>query len=158
LIYQFNKIYNIPDSISGQEIKSIDTSTALRNIPDVIKNDDGTIMYPHPIFEVSSGTLPTGLTLGPYTGIISGIPVWTNYDAPRPKNTITLRCHINYYDTPTLNFDPLKGPVSTLLKENVDSAEMVINVGYIYSELLFNLDSNGDGQPDITIPVSMVGK
>ena len=158
LIYQFNKIYNIPNSISGQEIKSIDTSTALRNIPDAIKNDDGTIMYPHPIFEVSSGTLPKDLSLDPYTGIISGTPVWTNYDAPRPKDTITLKCHINYYDTPTLNFDPLKGPVSVLLKENVDSAEMVINVGYIYSELLFNLDSNGDGQSDITIPVSMIGK
>ena len=155
LIYQFNKIYNIPNSIAGQEIKKIDTSTAVRNqTANVISKDPAECRYSVLIYSVSSGQLPEGLTLNPRTGVISGKPVWPHTDAPRPKDSIELKVTEYFYHVPnpTDQDDPIETPDS----EHI--ATMTINVGYIYSELQFDELVHPDGTYEVSIPVTTVGE
>lgn len=78
LIYQYNKNFNIPDSMAGREILPIDTRSGVKG---------GSGNY---VFSVQSGLLPEGLTLDTKTGVISGIPVWDK-DEPRPQDELILK-------------------------------------------------------------------
>lgn len=104
LIYQYNKIYNIPDSLAGTPIKSIQTIAA-------VKGGSGDYNFS----VVSPTYLPSGLTLNPDTGEISGIPVSTSSD-PIPSHQVTLQV----YDNVTKEF-----------------AQMTITAGIIYPQLTF---------------------
>ena len=122
LIYQYNPIFNIPNSISGQPIKSIDTKPAIYN---------GSGNYR---FAIIDGLLPDDLEFK--DGVISGTPIWEDYDRARPKDTLTLE-------------------VTDL--DSGETATMEIKVGYIYSALQFNL-LREDSQPIITVPISTIGE
>lgn len=76
LIYQYNKIYDIPNSIAGQKIKDIDTRSAVLN---------GSGSYD---FSIIDGLLPEGLTF--INGIISGTPKQQSLE-PQPAGTLTLQ-------------------------------------------------------------------
>jgi len=78
LIYQYNKIYNIPDSLAGTPIKPIQTIAA-------VKGGSGDYNFS----VVSPTYLPSGLTLNPDTGEIRGTPVSTSLD-PIPSHQVTL--------------------------------------------------------------------
>lgn len=142
LIYQFNRIYNIPDSISGETIKSIDTSKAVLNHKKEIKI--GEEIYQLVLrYSVTEGSLPEGIHLNINTGVISGTPEWLNTEAPRPPSTVTLTVYEDLYQN------------GKMVQAAYQSASMTINVGYIYSELLF-LPLEESTLP-ISIPASTVG-
>lgn len=152
LIYQYSSIYNIPDSVHGIPITPIDTSFAVLNAPGIMDDEKtGETLYPFKIYTVSDGQLPDGIILDNHTGIISGTPEWTNVNTPRQPDTITLRVTIAYYNTPTPNFDPDVGEVTQPIIADYTHAEMVIKVGYIYSELIFHPIT-------IAIPIMTIGE
>lgn len=152
IAYQYSPIYDIPDSIHGIEITPIDTSPAVINAPGIIKDEEtGKTLYPKRIYSVSKGLLPDYLKFDPYSGIISGTPEWTNKATPRQPDTITLKVVVNYYGTPNPNFDPTLGDIDSPVIKEAAVAEMVIKVGYVYSELVFK-------PIDVTIPIMTIGE
>lgn len=84
LVFQYNKKYNIPDSISGIEIKPIDLLPAVK----------GYTKVENLTFTVTQGQLPTGLKLTD-KGIIKGAPIWENDAAPRDKDNIQITVRDN---------------------------------------------------------------
>lgn len=108
LVFQYSKRYNIPNSISGVQIKEI-------NLIPAIKGGSNPANYE---FNVVEGQLPPGLSLG-NDGIIKGAPIWENDAAQRDKDNITIQV-----------IDKGQSPI--------EEATMTISVGYIYSALKFD--------------------
>ena len=81
LIYQYNKIYNIPDLLAGVAMKQINTFPAVRG-------GSGDYAFSVPVLD-GHNKLPDGLTIDSKTGIISGIPVLPD-DESEPPKTVTL--------------------------------------------------------------------
>ena len=160
-VYQYNKIYDIPDSVSGQTIKPIDTSTAVKGLKATYKNNENdpesSTLYPKCIYSIASGKLPENLTLDSKTGIISGDIYWP-YDEPRQKDTVTLEVKVGLYSSP--NPPEAESPVRFLT--NTKNNKMTINVGYMYKQLTFSLprheDGNGNMLVSIGIPNMIVGE
>jgi len=57
--------------------------------------------YPAPTYSVTSGTLPTGLTLSPTTGVISGTPPVTTSSS---QDTVTIKASNGVGTAPTVTF------------------------------------------------------
>lgn len=154
LIYQFNRSFNIPDTISGTEITPINTMLGVKNItPNKINYDEQYTEVSILTFSVSDGQLPPGLKLNPETGVIYGAPTHTDTNAPRMPDSITLKVVESIYKKDFNGNIDYQNPI---VDGNADGQErhratMVINVGYIYSELIFEPINR-------TIPITIVGK
>lgn len=134
LIYQYNKIYNIPDLLAGVAMKQINTFPAVRG-------GSGDYAFSVPVLD-GNNKLPDGLTIDSKTGIISGIPTLPD-DESEPPRTVTLAVHDNSPKDP-LNRD----------------ATMTISVGTVYSQLRLNPASLVDGSNNLlkaTIAEEKVG-
>lgn len=145
LAYEYNKIFDIPDSISGMPIKAIDTSLAIKNAPEwVVKKNPQLTLKGVPVFSVDDGQLPPGITLNPKTGIISGTPIHEG-DKARDPDVITLKVTYQMYKQDD------KGKFTIRVPEEDQSATMRINVGFIYTELKFE-------KIKTSIPITTVGE
>lgn len=103
LMLRYNKIFDIPDSLVNEPIKTIDLSQAVING-----------VKPFGFSVVNPANFPEGLTFNPATGKISGAPtVPSDY-----RKTVIIR-------------------VTDSNPKGAQTAEMKINVGIIYTKLLW---------------------
>lgn len=136
LVYQYNKIYNIPDSLAGVPIKQIATWPA-------VKGGSGDYTFSVPVLD-GQNLLPEGITLDPDTGIISGTPILHTNDPTKPKSVI-----LNVHDNSSTNPDVSKR-----------DAQMTILVGVIYPQLILNATELVGGSGDLlkaTIAEAKIG-
>lgn len=115
LVYQYNKIYNIPDCLAGVRIKPINTLPAVKGGSGV-----GNYYFSVPLLD-GTNMLPDGLYIDPDTGVIDGTPILTG-DTPTKPRTVVL----NVFDKGSTNPIPQKR-----------QAAMTISIGTVYPELRF---------------------
>lgn len=126
LVYQYNKIYNIPDSLAGTPIKPINTWPA-------VKGGSGDYTFSVPYIQGAKNELPRGISIDPKTGEITGTPILDD-DEPTESYSVILRVH----DNSSVNPDPA-----------LRDADMTILVGVIYPQLKLNPNELVDGSPNV---------